>query len=45
MQLDRIYCGDSLVLMKEIPDDSVDVVLTSPPRRVLSHGGEKDKRH
>lgn len=28
---DRIYCGDCLDLMREMPDKSVDLVLTSPP--------------
>jgi len=25
------YCGDSLVLLKELPNESIDLVLTSPP--------------
>lgn len=31
MELNKIYCGDCLEVMKDIPDKSVDMVLTSPP--------------
>jgi site-specific DNA-methyltransferase (adenine-specific) len=31
LEVDRIYCGDCLDLMKEMPDKSVDLVLTDPP--------------
>lgn len=31
MDYDYIECGDCLTLMKELPDDSVDVTFTSPP--------------
>jgi site-specific DNA-methyltransferase (adenine-specific) len=34
LELNRIYCGDCLELMKEIPDKSVDLVLTDPPYSV-----------
>jgi site-specific DNA-methyltransferase (adenine-specific) len=46
LELNRIYCGDCLDLMKEIPDKSIDLVLTDPPygikennERNLSRGG------
>jgi site-specific DNA-methyltransferase (cytosine-N4-specific) len=29
--LGSAYCGDSLALLKKIPDDSIDLVMTSPP--------------
>jgi len=29
--IDKVICGDCLELMKEIPDKSVDLVLTDPP--------------
>lgn len=29
--IDRVYCGDSLVLMKKIPEDSIDLIITDPP--------------
>jgi len=31
LELNRIYCGDCLELMREMPDKSVDLVLTDPP--------------
>ncbi len=30
-QLNSIYLGDSLVLMKDIPDGSIDLIVTDPP--------------
>ena len=30
-QIDEIYCGDALELMKGIPADSVDLIVTDPP--------------
>lgn len=31
LELNKIYCGDCLELMKSIPDKSIDLVLTDPP--------------
>ena len=31
LPLNQIICGDCLIEMKNIPDGSVDMVLTSPP--------------
>ena len=31
MELNNIYQGDSLDLLKQLPDNSVDLVITSPP--------------
>jgi len=31
LEVDKIYCGDCLMLMKDIPDKSIDLVLTDPP--------------
>lgn len=31
MELNKIYQGDSLDLLKQLPDNSVDLVITSPP--------------
>jgi site-specific DNA-methyltransferase (adenine-specific) len=31
LELNRIYCGDCLDLMREMPDKSVDLTVTSPP--------------
>jgi len=30
-EIDNIYCGDSLKLMKEIPENSIDLIVTDPP--------------
>ncbi len=30
-EIDNIYCGDSLELMKEIPDETIDLIITDPP--------------
>lgn len=30
-ELGAMFCGDSLELMRELPDNSVDLVVTSPP--------------
>ena len=30
-EVDNIYCGDSLKLMKEIPENSIDLIVTDPP--------------
>ncbi|MEO0263355.1 MAG: site-specific DNA-methyltransferase, partial [candidate division WOR-3 bacterium] len=30
-QLDEIYCGDALELIKEIPDEIIDLIITDPP--------------
>jgi len=30
-QVDRIYCGDCLSLMRQMPDEFVDLIVTSPP--------------
>ena len=27
----KILCGDSLAVLKQIPDESIDMCLTSPP--------------
>ncbi len=31
IELDKVYCGDALELMKKIPDDYIDCIITSPP--------------
>jgi site-specific DNA-methyltransferase (adenine-specific) len=31
LELNQIYCGDCLELMKEMPDNSVDLLFTDPP--------------
>lgn len=39
----NIYCGDCLELMQDIPDGSVDFVLTDPPYEYENHGGGKSE--
>ena len=31
LELNKVYCGDCLEIMKQIPDKSIDLVLTDPP--------------
>ena len=31
LYLNQIICGDSIQLMKELPDNSIDLTVTSPP--------------
>jgi DNA modification methylase len=39
LELNKIYCGDCLEVMKEIDDKSIDMVLTSPPYWALRDYG------
>ena len=49
LKLNEIYCGDCLEIMKDIPDKSIDLILTDPPyginyqsnRRVMSKKFDK----
>ena len=34
IELNKIYCGDCLEVMKQIPDKSIDLVLTDPPYNI-----------
>lgn len=43
MEVDYIECGDCLKLMKEIPDKSIDLVVTDPPYLHIK-GGMKSKK-
>jgi modification methylase len=44
--VDRLICGDSLETMRQIPDESVDLVVTSPPYNLKNSSGNgmKDGR-
>ena len=44
--LNRIICGDSLTVMKEMPSNSIDVIVTSPPYNLKNSTGNgmKDGR-
>ena len=38
--LNKIHCGDAYELLKQIPSESVDVVITSPPYYALRTYGK-----
>jgi site-specific DNA-methyltransferase (adenine-specific) len=38
--INKILCGDALELMKKIPDESIDLVITSPPYNILNSTGK-----
>src|SRR3990167_329022 len=40
MEVNKIICGDSLSVLKTLPDDSVDMIMTSPPYFGLRNYGE-----
>lgn len=44
--LDQIICGDSIEVMREIPDESIDLIVTSPPYNLKNSTGNgmKDGR-
>jgi DNA modification methylase len=33
LEINKIYCGDTIEMMKQIDDKSVQLVVTSPPYR------------
>jgi site-specific DNA-methyltransferase (adenine-specific) len=39
----KIYCGDSLELFKQLPDESIDCIVTSPPYWALRDYGNKNQ--
>jgi DNA modification methylase len=40
-QLGKLYCADCLEIMKELPDKSIDLILTDPPYGINIIGGAK----
>ena len=40
LETDKIYCGDSLQVLKTLPDNSIDCCVTSPPYYALRDYGE-----
>ena len=44
-ELDRVYCGDSQVLIKNLADDSIDIIITSPPYNLGNDHHTGNKRH
>ncbi len=49
MDTNVIYCGDCLLKLKEIPDDSIDLIYIDPPfssnRNYVAFWEEQEKRH
>lgn len=49
METNVIYCGDCLVKLKEIPDESIDLIYIDPPfssnRNYVAFWQEQEKRH
>jgi DNA modification methylase len=49
METNIIYCGDCLVKLKELPDESVDLIYIDPPfssnRNYVAFWNEQEKRH
>ena len=52
--INKIHCGDNIELMQKLPDNSIDMVITSPPYSGLRSygdcaekiwGGDKDCKH
>ena len=44
--LNKIFCGDAIAIMRKIPDQSIDLVITSPPYNLKNSSGNgmKDGR-
>ena len=35
----KLICGDSLEYIKQLPDKSIDLIVTDPPYEVMTTGG------
>ena len=45
MQLNTIYCGDCLSILPNIPDNYIDLIVTSPPYNIgIEYDGYSDKK-
>lgn len=42
METNKIYLGDCLEIMKDIPDNSVDIIITDPPYLMVHGGSDKN---
>lgn len=40
-EIDKIYCGDALELLKKLPDKSIDLVYTDPPYKYTTGKNKK----
>ena len=45
LKVNKIYCGDCIEAMKQIPDKSVDAVVTDPPYELGFIGIEKEPEY
>jgi site-specific DNA-methyltransferase (adenine-specific) len=45
LELNKVYCGDCLDIMKDIPDNSIDLVLTDPPYGINISTYDKQSSH
>jgi len=43
MEINKIYCGDTFQLLKDIPNDYIDLVVTSPPYANMTSYGKEVK--
>ena len=43
MEVNKIVCGDSLEVMKGIPDESIDLVVTDPPYNISKLNDNRDR--
>ena len=45
IEMDKIYCGDSLQVLQTLPENAVDCCVTSPPYYALrDYGAERADR-
>ena len=42
--INQIICGDCLDVMKQIPDESIDLIITSPPYNLRCTTGKNIKK-
>ena len=42
--INKIYLGDTLDLMKEIPDENIDLIITDPPYGMAYHGNRRQEK-
>jgi len=42
LELNRVYCGDAIELVKQLPDNSIDLILSDPPYGIGKEGVKND---
>ena len=45
LEINKIHCGDCLELLKEIPDNSIDLVITDPPYGMFFQSNHRAVKH